>query len=470
MSAAGADGAGNTPHDAAGSALRGDAATIVAERDLLDCALCLRLLAGPVTLLCGHTFCKGCIGRALRTSRFCPLCRSPCHLNVRAMQPSVVITRLLELHHGAEVSRRAVEAEEERADLASQQLGLFLLPGFECPFPGMPVTLLVFEPRYLLLMQRCVENATPFGIQADATSTQGVSIRIDSARPFTNGRMVVTGVAEQRYRVIGRPEQEEGSYGLFTCTATGIADAPIQGAGGDAATAAEPLLAVGDPLFAALSIPARALLLRQRSDLQRCFLLQQALASVLMRVFAELPPSMMQRLQSRHGILQPAVQTAASVERTSFYAADALDLPPAARQACFDATSPMVRLLICYGYLCEQAAALGEGGRAGAAARAAAGAAAGAGDATAAPPDAGAAAAPVTELDVFPSLHASAILAVLREPAPTLHSMLRDPVAALRRWSRHPLVSSLSIFIFVAVLVWTLARERMAHHIVLPDA
>ena len=40
-----------------------------------DCPLCLKLLVEPISLTCGHTFCRGCLTRALSLHPNCPMCR-----------------------------------------------------------------------------------------------------------------------------------------------------------------------------------------------------------------------------------------------------------------------------------------------------------------------------------------------------------------------------------------------------------
>ena len=40
-----------------------------------ECALCVRLLYEPATLVCGHSFCRRCLKQALRHKSSCPLCR-----------------------------------------------------------------------------------------------------------------------------------------------------------------------------------------------------------------------------------------------------------------------------------------------------------------------------------------------------------------------------------------------------------
>lgn len=43
-----------------------------------DCNLCYCLLYDPVSIPCGHTFCRKCLAQALNSKPNCPMCRTPC--------------------------------------------------------------------------------------------------------------------------------------------------------------------------------------------------------------------------------------------------------------------------------------------------------------------------------------------------------------------------------------------------------
>ena len=47
--------------------------------DNLTCSICFRLFYEPISINCGHTYCRSCIGRALsaKASQECPVCRAP---------------------------------------------------------------------------------------------------------------------------------------------------------------------------------------------------------------------------------------------------------------------------------------------------------------------------------------------------------------------------------------------------------
>ena len=42
----------------------------------LECAVCLDIFDDPVTITCGHTFCRGCIRCGYNQN--CPLCKKKC--------------------------------------------------------------------------------------------------------------------------------------------------------------------------------------------------------------------------------------------------------------------------------------------------------------------------------------------------------------------------------------------------------
>ena len=45
-----------------------------------ECGVCFNLLSEPITIACGHTFCRTCLVTSLERRKKCPSCRSPCHI------------------------------------------------------------------------------------------------------------------------------------------------------------------------------------------------------------------------------------------------------------------------------------------------------------------------------------------------------------------------------------------------------
>jgi len=130
----------------------------------VDCQVCYNLMLDPVTTFCGHTFCRKCLARVLDHSLHCPVCRRdlvmpPSLLN----QPSnKTIVRLLSSLCPEAVSTRAeaVVLEESAGE------GGLNVPLFVCTlgFPGQPTFLRIFEPRYRLMVRRCLEGNREFGM------------------------------------------------------------------------------------------------------------------------------------------------------------------------------------------------------------------------------------------------------------------------------------------------------------------
>lgn len=80
-------------------------------------------------------------------------------------------------------------------------------------FPGMPLPIQVFEPRYHQLLAECMEADEPFGVvlirsgrevgDAEATPHDvGTTARVESASPVGGGRVMVQTRGERRFRII----------------------------------------------------------------------------------------------------------------------------------------------------------------------------------------------------------------------------------------------------------------------------
>lgn len=63
--------------------------------DLLECPLCLFLMCEPVTMSCGHTFCRKCVGSYLPSK--CPVCKERLkQREVRSMRNNVLLIGVVE--------------------------------------------------------------------------------------------------------------------------------------------------------------------------------------------------------------------------------------------------------------------------------------------------------------------------------------------------------------------------------------
>lgn len=130
----------------------------------VDCQVCYNLMLDPVTTFCGHTLCRKCFARVLDHSRGCPVCRRTLAIPPSLfIQPSnLTLTNLLNGLCPELVAARAeaVAAEESTGD------GTTNVPFFVCTlsFPHQPTFLRIFEPRYRLMLRRCLEGNRQFGM------------------------------------------------------------------------------------------------------------------------------------------------------------------------------------------------------------------------------------------------------------------------------------------------------------------
>lgn len=66
------------------------------EMENLSCVICTEILINPVTLNCGHSFCRHCVKRALKTKPVCPSCRHPTLGDPDNFKENILIKKILE--------------------------------------------------------------------------------------------------------------------------------------------------------------------------------------------------------------------------------------------------------------------------------------------------------------------------------------------------------------------------------------
>ncbi len=82
-------------------------------------------------------------------------------------------------------------------------------------FPGTPLSLHVFEERYKLMIGRCIEANAPFGVVLIKSGSEvlgmgpsaiprsiGCAAQILQAEPVGEGRMNITAIGQERFRIV----------------------------------------------------------------------------------------------------------------------------------------------------------------------------------------------------------------------------------------------------------------------------
>ncbi|XP_035863898.1 nuclear factor 7, ovary-like isoform X3 [Sander lucioperca] len=78
----------------------------------LTCPVCLTIFTDPVNLLCGHSFCRGCITAVLSTQPQCPQCRTAVPTDVACLPTSHILKSL------AEKAKETEKRKKEKAESA----------------------------------------------------------------------------------------------------------------------------------------------------------------------------------------------------------------------------------------------------------------------------------------------------------------------------------------------------------------
>lgn len=183
-----------------------------------ECPLCMRMLWKPITTPCGHTFCKTCLDRVLDHNTCCPMCKSATLKMYLSERRETVINEfvehLMKNYMPTEYSERMKINENEMQQLAGQtgESTSGQVPVFVCTigFPNIPCPLHVFEPRYRLMIRRCMEVGTrEFGMCCSVDSSEpfakyGTMLEIRDIQFFPDGRSIVDTMGGRRFKVLER--------------------------------------------------------------------------------------------------------------------------------------------------------------------------------------------------------------------------------------------------------------------------
>ncbi|XP_048451591.1 LON peptidase N-terminal domain and ring finger 1, like [Rhincodon typus] len=191
-------------------------------KDLVDaadfeCSLCMRLFLEPITTPCGHTFCKCCLERSLDHSPLCPLCKDSLkeYLENRKYAVTYLLEEVIARYLSEEQCERQRIHNEETAELSNLTKNV---PIFVCTmaYPTVPCPLHIFEPRYRLMIRRCIETGTKqFGMcisdPHNGFTDYGCMLHIRNTHFLPDGRSIVDTIGGKCFKVLERG-QRDGYY------------------------------------------------------------------------------------------------------------------------------------------------------------------------------------------------------------------------------------------------------------------
>ncbi|KAG0728071.1 LON peptidase N-terminal domain and RING finger protein 3 [Chionoecetes opilio] len=184
------------------------------DKNDFECTLCYRHLHEPVTTPCGHSFCRSCLDRCLDHSTSCPLCKTSIKMFLAERRTSVTefIDTAMHTVMPRECRERQRQHDEELDELAAagkdsqHSIPIFIatlaLPTISCP-------LHVFEPRYRLMIRRCMESGTrefgmciPMDTAENGYADSGTMLEIRDVEYTADGRSIVNTVGSRRFRIV----------------------------------------------------------------------------------------------------------------------------------------------------------------------------------------------------------------------------------------------------------------------------
>jgi Lon protease-like protein len=174
----------------------------------LDCGLCFRTYFEPITTPCGHTFCRECLARALDYAQKCPLCRAPIHCRPEVHPVTVIINDLVQKYKLDDYLERQKENEESKK-LTTSNVPFFCLDYVLFPTSHLPLH--IFEPKYRLMIRRCMEGGRCFGLVPiidGEISKVGTIARIETLNVLPDGRSVIKTVGQERFKILDVWEQD----------------------------------------------------------------------------------------------------------------------------------------------------------------------------------------------------------------------------------------------------------------------
>ena len=183
----------------------------------IECQICYSIFLIPVTSHCGHTFCKSCLYRSLDHSFQCPSCRAllPPPSAISAASPNKTLQTFLATIYPDLVALRSMESDALHSRFVGPpgSTGTYI-PLFICTlaFPRMPTFLHIFEPRYRLMVRRCMEGNRLFGMVVPPISGEvdnetlpcavyGTVLEVKTVELLPDGRSLVETVGKYRFKM-----------------------------------------------------------------------------------------------------------------------------------------------------------------------------------------------------------------------------------------------------------------------------
>jgi len=194
---------------------------------LLECSICLNMLAEPISIPCGHTFCRPCLVTAQqRSQKKCPICRAVCVVDASIQNENIQLSAILKTCFPQQYTERLKEISELKNNW-KQTLPIFFYN--EMLYPTSVLRLHLFEPRYKLMIKRALEATRCFAYVPnfkDYKAKQGdigLVARVEDCQFLFDGRALLEANITIRFKITDH-WVEEGTNNLFYCQYVELVD------------------------------------------------------------------------------------------------------------------------------------------------------------------------------------------------------------------------------------------------------
>lgn len=191
---------------------------------ILECSICLSLLCEPISLSCGHTYCRVCLVKSLRRhKKQCPGCREVCHVVAEDAHENITIKSLAIALDPELYKQRVAEVAVEKESFTSVYPIFFYN---QTLLPGSKLNLHLFEPRYKLMMSRVVNSSRAFAyVASNRLSPGGIALiaEVKEAEFMADGRCIIEANLCRRGRIVEH-YLEDGTQGLHHCRLEALRD------------------------------------------------------------------------------------------------------------------------------------------------------------------------------------------------------------------------------------------------------
>ena len=114
-----------------------------------------------------------------------------------------------------------MRSSNQPATAAATTAEIALFPLNAVLFPGGPLPLRIFEPRYVDMVRRCMRERTAFGVvqilsgaeaggEVQSTAAIGTTARIADFYPLPDGLLGIYCIGERKFRVLRRWRTDDG--------------------------------------------------------------------------------------------------------------------------------------------------------------------------------------------------------------------------------------------------------------------